>query len=185
MVIIAFKYKNFNYFKDNLIYLYVLSIILGGTIYLLNNSINLSNKGLIFSSNGLEINIILFILLTPIILYKYIQKEKAYKLEYTSYYKVEIIYNNKKIKETGFLDTGNTLKDPYFHKPIILINKDLIEGDIKTFLVPYYTVNNKDLLEVFKPTKVIVNNQKTKDTLIGLTDVNLRGIRIILNKEIL
>ena len=101
------------------------------------------------------------------------------------YYNIKIYYNDKVIKDTAFLDTGNNLKDPYFHKPIILVNSSLIQEHIKTFLVPYYTVNNKDLLEVFSPQKILVNNKKTKKALIGLSDVNINGIKIILNKEIL
>ena len=41
------------------------------------------------------------------------------------------------------------------------------------------------LLEVFYPQKILVNNKKTKKALIGLSDVNINGIKIILNKEIL
>lgn len=185
MILIAFKYNNFNYFKDNLIYLYILSIILGGTIYLLNNTITLNHNGLLFTSNGLRINIYILIIISPIILYKYIKKEHHLTQEYQNYYNVEIHYNNKIINETGFLDTGNNLKDPYFHKPIILINKSLITEHIKTFLVPYYTINNKDLLEVFTPQKILINKHKTKHALIGLSDVNINGIKIILNKEII
>lgn len=185
MILIPFKYKNFNYSKDNLIYLYILSIILGGTLYLLNDTITLNNKGLIYKSNDLKINIYLLIILTPIIIFKYIQKQKHLTNEYQQYYNVEIHYNNQIIKETGFLDTGNNLKDPYFHKPIILINETLIKDKTKTFLVPYYTVNNKDLLEVFSPTKILINNKKTKKSLIGLSDVNINGVKIILNKELI
>lgn len=185
MVIIAFKYENFNYFKDNLIYLYILSIILGGGIYLFNNSISFYNKGLIFEHNGIEINLILLLLISPIILYKYIKSERNYKINYSNYYDIDIYYNDVKVSGTGFLDTGNKLKDPYFHKPIILVNSSLIKDKVKTFLVPYYTVNNKDLLEVFSPKKIYVNNKKVKNALIGLTDVNYNGIKIILNKEIL
>ena len=185
MILIAFKYQNFNYFKDNLIYLYILSIILGGSIYLLNDTVSLSNKGYIFKDNGLKINLFLLLFIAPIILIKYINKQKHYQTEYQNYYPIEIYYNDKVIKDTAFLDTGNKLKDPYFHKPIILVNSSLIKDHIKTFLVPYYTVNNKDLLEVFSPQKIIVNNKKTKKALIGLSDVNINGIKIILNKEIL
>lgn len=185
MIIIAFKYQNFNYFKDNLIYLYLLSIILGGTIYLLNDTVSLSNKGYIFKDNGLKINLFLLLLIAPIIIIKYINKQKHYQTEYQNYYQIEIYYNDKVIKDTAFLDTGNKLKDPYFHKPIILVNSSLIKDHIKTFLVPYYTVNNKDILEVFSPQKIIVNNKKTKKALIGLSDVNINGVKIILNKEIL
>ena len=185
MVIIAFKYENFNYFKDNLIYLYILSIILGGGIYLLNNSITMYNKGFIFEHNGIEINLILLLLISPLILYKYIKNEKNYKINYSNYYDVDIYYNDKKIRGTGFLDTGNKLKDPYFHKPILLVNSSLVKDKVKTFLVPYYTVNNKDLLEVFSPKKICVAGKIIKNVLIGLTDVNYNGIKIILNKEIL
>ena len=72
MVNISFKYQNFNYFKDNLVYLYILSIILGGTIYLLNDTVTLSNKGYIFENNGLKINLYLLLLISPIIIIRYI-----------------------------------------------------------------------------------------------------------------
>ena len=67
MIIITFKYNNFHYFKDNLIYLYISSIVLGGTIYLINNQISSINNGLIFTSNNLKINLFLLIIITPII----------------------------------------------------------------------------------------------------------------------
>lgn len=186
MIIITFKYNNFHYFKDNLIYLYIISIILGGTIYLINNQISSINNGLIFTSNNLKINLFLLIIITPIIIYKYLITTKNYQITYSNYYDIDIYYNDLCIKGTAFLDTGNNLKDPYFKRPIILINKELINDQVKTFLVPYSVVNNqKGLLEVFSPKKIIINNKKCKKTLLGLSDVNINGIKIILNKEVL
>lgn len=186
MIIITFKYNNFHYFKDNLIYLYIISIILGGTIYLINNQISSINNGLIFTSNNLKINLFLLIIITPIIIYKYLKTTKNYQITYSNYYDIDIYYNDLCIKGTAFLDTGNNLKDPYFKRPIILINKELINEPVKTFLVPYSVVNNqKGLLEVFSPKKIIINNKKCKKTLLGLSDVNINGIKIILNKEVL
>lgn len=186
MIIIAFKYNNFHYFKDNLIYLYIISIVLGGTIYLINNQISSINNGLIFTSNNLKINLFLLIIITPIIIYKYLKTTKKYHITYSNYYDIDIYYNDLCIKGTAFLDTGNNLKDPYFKRPIILINKELINEPVKTFLVPYSVVNNqKGLLEVFSPKKIIVNNKKCKKTLLGLSDININGIKIILNKEAL
>lgn len=186
MIIITFKYNNFHYFKDNLIYLYIISIILGGTIYLINNQISSINNGLIFTSNNLKINLFLLIIITPIIIYKYLITTKNYQIIYSNYYDIDIYYNDLCIKGTAFLDTGNNLKDPYFKRPIILINKELINEPVKTFLVPYSVVNNqKGLLEVFSPKKIIINNKKCKKTLLGLSDVNINGIKIILNKEVL
>ena len=186
MIIITFKYNNFHYFKDNLIYLYIISIVLGGTIYLINNQISSINNGLIFTSNNLKINLFLLIIITPIIIYKYLKTTKNYQITYSNYYDIDIYYNDLCIKGTAFLDTGNNLKDPYFKRPIILINKELINEPVKTFVVPYSVVNNqKGLLEVFSPKKIIVNNKKCKKTLLGLSDININGIKIILNKEAL
>lgn len=183
MILISFGYKNYSYFKDNLLYLYILSIILGGTLYLINNSVTLKNIGLTYQNTGLKINIIVLILFCPIILYKYVKKEMKYKNKYSNYYNVDIYYNDKKISGTGFLDTGNNLKDPYFHKPITIVNKDIIKEKVNTFLVPYNTVNNKNLLEVFVSKKIVINNHTTKKALIGLSDINFNGVKIILNKE--
>ena len=183
MVLIAFKYESFKYFKDNLIWLYIISIILGGTIYLFSDGITLSNKGLIFEGNGLQINLFLLVVVSPFVIYKYVKSVKNYQNTYSNYYNVSIYYDDIVLNGIGFLDTGNNLKDPYFHRPIILVNKGLIKKDVKTYLVPYYTVNNHDLLEVFKPKKIVINKKVIKNVVIGLSDVNIDGIKIILNKE--
>lgn len=185
MVIIAFKYESFHYFKDNLFWLYIISIILGGSIYLLNDQIALVNNGLAFSKNGFKINLILLIVIAPIILYKYIKYQKSFKNNYSNYYDVDIYYMGEKLSETGFLDTGNKLKDPYFGRPIILVNKNLIKKEVKTFFVPYNVVNNNGILEVFKPEKIVVNKKRIKKVLIGLSDVSLNGVKIILNTEVI
>lgn len=185
MVIIAFKYQNFYYFKDNIIWLYILSIVLGGALYFLGNQINLSNNNILFASRGLKVNIIFLLFLAPILLYRYVKISRKYKITYSNYYDTVIYYDDVILKGTGFLDTGNNLKDPYLNRPIVLINKELITKKVNTFLVPYHTVNNDGLLEVFKPEKIIVNKTTVKNVLVGLTDVNINGIKIILNKEAL
>lgn len=185
MVIIAFKYISFKYFKDNLFWLYIISIILGGSIYLLNDQITLINNGLVFNKKGLKINLILLLIITPIILYKYIKFQKNFKNNYSNYYDVDIYYMGEKISGTGFLDTGNKLIDPYFGRPIILVNKNLIKKEVKTFLVPYHVLNDNGFLEVFKPEKVIINNKTNKRVLIGLSDISLNGVKIILNTEVI
>lgn len=185
MVLITFKYESFNYFKDNIIWLYILSIILGGTLYLIKDSLTLSNNNLLFLNNDLTINIYLILLLIPFILYKYLKKQNKYQINYSNYYNISIEYESSILKGTAFLDTGNTLKDPITGKPIMLVNKELIKTNLNTFLVPYSVVNDKGLMEVFKPNKVYINKKQTKKCLIGLCDVNLNGVKIILNKEIL
>ena len=152
-------------------------------MYLLNDQISLTNKGMSFEDNGLRINLILLILITPFIIYKYIKYQKNLSFDYSNYYDVDIYYKDIIIKETGFLDTGNKLKDPYFGRPIILVNKELITFETKTFFVPYKALGKDGLLEVFKPEKILINKKRKSKVLIGLSDININGVKIILNRE--
>lgn len=185
MVIVSFGYKSFKYFKDNLIWLYIISIVLGGSIYLFSNNITLKNNALVFDKSGLEVNIILLLLVGPFIIYKYVKESKKREVKYSNYYDVCIYYDNEVISKVGFLDTGNSLKDPFFNRPVILVDKSLINKNINSFLIPLDTINSHSLLEVFKPKRVIINNKVIKRVLIGVTNVNVEGVNIILNKEAL
>jgi len=104
-------------------------------------------------------------------------------VDYSNYYDVDIYYKGIIISETGFLDTGNKLTDPYFGRPIILVNKELIELPIRSFLVPYKTLGKDGLLEVFKPEKILINHKTKKRVLVGLSDINVNGVKILLNTE--
>ena len=67
MIVITFGFKNKTYFFKNLVYLYFVSIILGGFLYYLNLEFSYENIGLIFFHNGFSINFILLLILSPII----------------------------------------------------------------------------------------------------------------------
>ena len=69
MIIITFSFKNINYTIKNLEYLYLASIILGGTLYFLNVQFSYRQEGLVFYHNGLSPNIIVMLCISPFILY--------------------------------------------------------------------------------------------------------------------
>lgn len=190
MIIISFGFKNLKYTINNLIYLYLLSIILGGFLYFINDLFSYRNNGLIFYHNSYSINIILIVILSPIIIYIYIKNYRKLKNEYSKLYEVEItLLNNKKIMATGFLDTGNSLVDPYKKRPIILINKKLINNyNPKFILVPCYTINKKSIIKCFKIKSILINNKKLKkEILVGISDNNfdIDGAKILLQKNII
>ena len=159
------------------------SIILGGFIYFLNNNFN--------SKYTLSINYLFIILLSPIILYLYLHQNKELKTNYQNYYDIAIILkDNECINTKAYLDTGNTLKDPYVHKPIILLSKKLLTSDIRIhspILVPYNSLNHQGFLTVIKPKYIKINNLKLDKYLIGLSEeeFGFDGINCILNREIL
>ncbi len=170
MNIVAFKYKNIKYLFKNLLFFYISSIILGGSVYFLN--INFSYR----------INLIFLIILSPIIIYIYIKQVKELKNNYNNYYELTIYFKDNKTKKyIGYLDTGNKLKDPYKNRPIIILN--YFKNNYPKILVPCNTINNKDLLECFSIDKIFINNKYIKNVLIGLSKnkINIDGVDCILN----
>ena len=191
MVITSFGFKNIKYTIKNMIYLYMTSILLGGFIYFLNTQFSYKNEGIIFYHNGLSINYIFIIIFSPIILYLYTKQGIHLKKHYSKYHKALLYINGKKIRLSAFLDTGNTLVDPYKKRPVLLINKKKLNINIKNFktiLVPYRTVSGSNILNCIKADKIIIEKKEiTKDFLIGIIEeeIKLDGIDLILNDKIM
>jgi len=168
----TFNYKNINYFLNNLKYIYIISIILGGFLYLLDNNI--------------KINYIFIMILVPIFIYIYVKSINKYQKEIIYYHKVRIKYKNKYYDLNGFLDTGNRLIDPYFKRPIILINKR-IKID-KYLLVPIDTVNSHNLIKCFNIEELYIDNKLIKNKiLVGISPIKFKmeGIECILNTSVI
>ena len=191
MCLVSFGYKNFKYTLYNIIYLYMTSIILGGFLYYLKIEFSYERNNLVFYYHGLAFNYLILIIIAPLILYVFIKSIKVLKEVKNYYYELQIVFNNNfNLHITGFLDTGNKLRDPITSKPIILINKKIIKGKINIrspMYVPYNTIKGHELLECIKPKKIIINNQELNNYLIGLVNNNIRlnGIDCLLNYQIL
>ena len=187
MVIITFKYENIKYTLINILYLYITSIILGGFLYLLIIEFSYKQVGIIFINNGLSINFIILIIISPVILYIYIKQNKLLKYTYSNYYDVELIKNNKSYKYIGYMDSGNVLVDSLTNKKVILIDKRKILFNIKEFrLIPYMGVNGMNMIKVVKIDKLIFNNKEYDNVLLGIMDnISLDGVDIILNRKLL
>lgn len=190
MVMVSFDFKNFKYFISNMVYLYLLSIVLGGFLYLINNELSYKNTGLVFFNNGFSINLFIVIFLSPIIIFLYVKQARYQKEELSNYYEVDITFLNGITKHlTGFLDTGNNLYDPYKKRPIIIINKSILkEYNPNIILVPCVTVKDEAMLKCFKIRKIIINGKKIKDEcLVGISDNNFEidGVDLLLHKKII
>lgn len=192
MVLVVFGYNDIKYTLKNLFYLYTSSIILGGFLYYLNLEFSYKNDGLVFYFDGLSINVIVLIVLSPIIIYAYVKQGLELKNKYSNYYNVDIYFNNGKvIPITAFMDTGNHLEDPYKKRPIILINKDLINVDYnkdKVLLVPYDAINHHGLLKCIIPDKIFIQGVGFRENfLVGLSNDKIRidGVDCIMNSKLI
>ena len=190
MLLSSFGFKSIKYTINNLVYLYLLSIILGGTLYFINDELSYKNTGLIFFHNGFSINWIIIIIFSPIMIFMYVKNVRNQKIKLSKYYEVNITFLNGKTSHlTGFLDTGNNLVDPYSNKPIIIISKSVL-GDYKPrcVLVPCYTINKQSMLKCFKIKKLIINGKICKmNVLVGISDnnFNLDGVQCLLHQKIM
>lgn len=187
MIITTFGIKDKEYFIKNFLYLYLVSIILGGFLYFINIQFSYDNIGLIFINNKFSINLVVLIIISPIILYLYIKQLKELKITNNYTYTVSFIYNRKKYTYSAYLDTGNKLTDPYTNKPVIILYDQNI--NIKNpIYIPYNTIDNTGLLKAFKINKIIIDNKEIKrKVIIALSNkkFKMNGIDMLLNKEYL
>lgn len=155
---------------ENIFYFYIITIIIGGFQYM-------------FSGNEYQINLIMMLCLSPIIIGLYIYSQWRYKKSIHTRYDVIIIDGKRAYTLTGYMDTGNTLKDPITKYPILLVSNSISFYSDKVYYVPYRVVNNDAILKCIKVDKVLVANKEVK-VLLGLVDNNIfkAGIDIILNE---
>ena len=178
MIIVTYKFKDIKYFFNNIIYLYMCSVILAGFLYFLKLEFN--NMCYLISLS-----------IAPVILYLYIKEQKELKKIVNYYKKVIITLKNNKILElNGFIDSGNKLKDPITNKYIILVNKKIIKGiyNIRSpMYVPIKTVNKNSLLECIPVNKIEIDNKIYNNYLLGLSDtfIGFDGVECLLNYHLL
>ena len=63
-------------------------------MYFLNYTFSSKHQGLIFFSNGLSINFIVMIILSPIIIYYYVKEYKSHKQTITNCYNIDLYIKN-------------------------------------------------------------------------------------------
>ena len=188
LVIFAFKYKDLKYTLTNFIYLLLLSIILGGSLYLINSEIGYTNNGIMYFTSGIGLNFLILLFLFILIIVVFVKIEKRYKKNINTFYEVDILLKDRVLRLNGFLDTGNNLYDPYFNKPIIILNKG-IDLDLKNVIfVPFETLNSKGVMKCFFVDSIFIKDfGYLKNVLVGISNdkFHISGVDIILHRELL
>lgn len=183
MVLSTFSYKSSSYFKKNFIYLYIISIVLGGVMYFLDITFNYKSNSLVFINSNFSLNFIVLIILGPLLLYFYLKENKNYRLNISLYKKVKIIVDDDEYMYDAYIDTGNKLKDPYKNRSIILVyDRKLKFNYNKTIFVPYNTLNNSGVIKCMKVDRVFIDDREIKNILVGeaVDEFHLDGVSCIL-----
>ena len=90
-------------------------------------------------------------------------------------YEAEIVIGEHIIKASGFLDTGNRLKDPLTGKPVAVASerfwgrlaKEIAQGTVRFALVPYEAVGTKGFLEAIRTDHIEIAGKKSRGCLIA------------------
>lgn len=190
MIIISFGYNDLKYTFKNILYFYLVSMLLGGGIEFLRNQFMYSNNGLVFIDNGLGFSYVIVFILGIFIFIKYMKSFVELKINYSNYYRCKIYSDsNSFIFVNAFLDTGNKLKDPYTNKSIILVDKSkIVDLNVRSpVYIPYNSLNSHGLLTCYKGFKLEIDGLYFDKFLIGVSDeyFYMDGIDCILNSSIL
>ena len=180
MCLVSFGYKDLKYTLKNILFLYLVSIILGGFLYMINIEFGYKNEGLVFINKGISLNVIFLIIFSPIVLYIYVKEMKNYKAKIGNYYKVNIYIGKKVLNLNGYLDTGNTLK--YKGRLVILTNiKNSFKN--KIYMIPYMGASGYGVLECIRVRKVeVLDLGVFEDVYLGFSKtLNLKEADVLLN----
>ncbi len=189
MCYIAFRYKSISYYIKQIIYTFVISVIFGGIMMLIYQTLKPHNMAIINDYVYFDINPIQLILISVAIyivilmIQKLMNKDSANTLV-----NLDICINNTTYNCIGKIDTGCTVVEPFSGLPVIIIENSIINlSQITTNrLVPYKALGSSGILKAVKADKVYIDKtQINKDIYICIYNGTIdNNIKAIINSEI-
>ena len=182
--LITFGFKNI---KKDIIYFYLISIIIGGSLYLIDINNKIEINGLIYTNNGRSLNKLVIIISIPLIILETLKELKSKKYINSNIYQVKIFIDKKTYSLKALLDTGNNLKDPIMKRPVLIINNTYnINNNKKIVYVPYKALNTTGIIKCFRPDKIEIKKKKKKNILIGQSNdsLNINNVDCILPSKL-
>ena len=201
IILIAYGFINTRSFVKSIVTFYFINFVFGGIIFCIWYFI--SPKG-IFIKNGIVYFDIspTFLILSTVVIYFSIKIYQYFLGEsdlHSSFCDLEILNKGRIVKLFAKVDTGNSLKEPFSNKPVIVAEyeslKDILPTEVKNYIqdnvedwtakgkktsllrvIPYSTVSGEGLLPAFIPEKVTIrykNKTYIKESFLAISKRNL------------
>lgn len=157
-VLITFSFKNKIRFLKLAACLLTITYIFGGAILSVLEIFETNN---IFYYNGVAyFNISpMMLILSTCAIYLFIKLLTLFKKGTTNeceIFNCTIEFNGVNVNFLGVNDTGNSLLDPYFARPVAIVEKEILKPILdlnpKTYLIPLSSVLGEGTIFAFKPT---------------------------------
>ena len=206
MIYVAFNNENAKQLLKNLLLFYLASFVIGGCalamLYMISPKRVSFQNGVLVGTYPMKITLIAGLVGFFIIQYSFSLNKRQMKIK-DLLCELEIVVNNKKLKMKGYIDSGNTLKDPISKKSVIIVEKDvmqeivdvnkLIGGDenLKIRLIPFKSIGKQNgMLIGIRPEYVKIkyneNQIITKKVIIGIYDKKIsKNYSALIGLEIL
>ena len=192
--LVGYGYKNFRIFIKNYFAFLAVSVIYNGLVSVV--WMVLKPKGMIINNSVLYIDVsalevvifsgISYLIIRTVLFVIRRASPCAVRCN------VKLQDNCKTIDIIGIVDTGNSLKDVYTGRHVIIADKSVavqLFGELsekRKILLPYKTVNGIETISAYPCKNVFVNNVEKGSVLVAVSDQELEGdYRAIVNPEIL
>lgn len=206
MIYVAYNNENLKQMIKNLLLFYLTSFVIGGCALALLYMISPQNihfqNGVLVGTYPMKVTLIAGIVGFLIIQYSFSLNKRQMKIK-DLLCDIEIAINSQKVKMKGYIDSGNTLKDPLSKKPVIIVEKNVIEkivdvdklmgGDenLKIRLIPFKSIGKQNgMLIGIKPQYIRIkyneNQVKTCNVIVGIYDKKIsKNYSALIGLEIL
>ncbi len=195
LVIISFGFRGIKQVLKNSMVFLAVNFVFAGIILAVSY---------IFKSNDFYSNMyVSYININPVVLiifsviaYVLVFIFEKYILTYINknkFYCVSVYISGREYKLNAYMDTGNSLTEPFSGNPVIIIKSGIIDFDSIEFkrVIPYEVLNASGILSAVKPEKIKIcwDNKyvETSDVYIAENDNLLKNSNydIILNPRVL
>lgn len=198
IILITFSFKNLIQFFKCVSGFFIISFFYGGIVYFFADCISFPD---VYYNNGygyFDFSAVSLIVITSSVFLciRIINKKKLHKSKNDEIYNVEVRDNGRYICTRALYDTGNSIRDVYNGRPVVIISftciKDLVDKsiymEIYDFfykkdmeklpkgirLIPVKTLSSDKLLPAFSAERAIISNEDVKlvidNVCIAITD---------------
>lgn len=206
MIYVAFKNESIKQMLKNLLLFYLASFVIGGCalalLYMISPQNIIYENGVLVGTYPMKVTLVAGVVGFLIIQYSFSLNKRQMKIK-DLLCDLEIFVNNQKVKMKAYIDSGNTLKDPLTKKPVIIVEKSIMEkiidvdnligGDekLKLRLIPFKSIGKQNgMLIGIRPeyVKIKYNEDEviTKKVIIGIYDKKIsKNYSALIGLEIL